>query len=99
MVAVNMVLRVKKVSDNVLGFEIELPNAPPLIVLRGSRGFVMCGYLDIGVAEKLGLLCARVSGVSSVEEMLDKEVAEATAEAVRQGIKPGVRVRDILKLI
>ncbi len=95
-------VRVKLVElddKKLLGIEIDLPNAPPLIVLRGDNGFVMCGYLDISVAEKIGVLAARVTGVKSVEEMLDKEIGEVTSKAIEKGVKKGVKVRDIVKYL
>ena len=96
---VNTILRVKNIKDGVIGFEIELPNAPPLILIRGKRGFIMCGYINLDVAEKLGLVVVRVSGVSSIEEMLEKEVSNATSKAKEIGIKDGVKVKDIIDLI
>ncbi len=96
---VNTVLRVKRVGDGIIGFEIDLPNAPPLIVVRGRRGFIMCGYLDLGVADKLGLVAVRVSGVSSVEDMLDKEVSGVSSKARELGIKVGDKVKDIIDLV
>jgi len=96
---VNTILRVKNIKDGVIGYEIELPNAPPLILIRGKRGFIMCGYINLDVVEKLDLVVARVSGVSSVEEMLEKEVSNATSRAKEIGIKVGVKVKDIIDLI
>jgi len=96
---VNTILRVKNIKDGVIGFEIELPNAPPLILIRGKRGFIMCGYINLDVAEKLGLVVVRVSGVSSIEEMLEKEVSNVTSRAKEIGIKDGVKVKDIIDLI
>ncbi|MCD6195635.1 MAG: DUF1805 domain-containing protein [Staphylothermus sp.] len=96
------VLRTKIIEINgkkIVGFEIDLPNAPPLIVLRGDKGFVMCGYMDIKVAEKLNLVAARITGVKNVEEALDKTISEATSKAMEQEIKPGMKVRDILKIL
>ncbi len=96
------VLRTKIIEINgkkIVGFEIDLPNALPLIILRGDKGFIMCGYLDIKVAEKLGLVAARITGVKNVEEALDKTINEATSKAIEQGIKPGMKVREILKIL
>ena len=90
---------VKILKNGIIGIEIFLPNAPPLIVIRGRKGFIMCGYLNINVANKLGLIAARVAGVRSVEEMLNKEVAEVTTKAKEIGIKEGVKVKDVLELI
>lgn len=83
-------------NKKLVGIEIELPNAPPLIVLRGDKGFIMCGYLNIEVADKLEIIAARVTGVKTVDEMLEKEIVEATSKAAEYGIMPGKRVRDII---
>ena len=89
-------VRIVMVNDGVVGLEVRLPDAPPLILVRGRKGFVMCGYLDIGVAEKLGLKAARVTGVGCVEDLLEKEIAEVTSRAREAGIKEGVKVKDVI---
>ncbi len=90
------VLRVKRLEGGILGFEVSLPNSPPLIVVLGRRAFVACGLLNIEVAERLNVPCARVVGVRSVEDVLEKEIAEATTRARELGILPGLRVKDVL---
>ncbi len=93
-------VKIVRINDKkLLGIEISLPNAPPLLVLRGDKGFIMCGYLDIGVAEKLGLIAGRVTGVKSIEEVMDKEIVDTTSKAREHGIKPGVRVKDIIDIL
>lgn len=82
-----------------IGIEVELPNAPPLILIRGDKGFIMCGYLNIDVAEKLGIPAIRVSGVKNIEEMIEKMISEATTKAVELGIKPGMKVKDVLSIL
>ena len=59
----------------------------------------MCGYLNISVADKLGLVAARVVGVRTVEDMLEKNIVEVTAKARELGIKEGMKVREALKFI
>lgn len=93
------VVRTKTLENGVVGIEVVLPNAPPLLILRGKKGFIMCGYLDIRVAEKLGLIAARVVGVSGIEEMLEKEIVEATEKARSTGIREGMKVREVLEHI
>ncbi|MEM2006858.1 MAG: DUF1805 domain-containing protein [Sulfolobales archaeon] len=89
-------IKVKRLEHGVLGLEVALPNSPPLILLAGRKAFIMCGYLNIELAEKLGVPCVRVTGVKSVEDLLEKEVQEVTTKARDMGISPGLRVRDIL---
>lgn len=90
------VLRVKRVGDGVVGLEIELPDSPPLVLLAGKRAFVMCGFLNIELAEKFGVPCARVTGVKSVEDVLEREIGEATTKAKDLGITPGLKVKEVL---
>lgn len=93
------IVRVKVVGEGVVGVEVEVPNGPPLVLLRGRNGIVACGFLDVAVADKLGVVAARAFGVKSVEELLEKEIVEATSRARELGIREGVRVRDIVKVI
>lgn len=89
-------MRVKSVTDKVVGIEIDLPNSPPLILLAGEKAFVMCGFLNIEVAEKLGVPCARVVGVRTVEDLLNKEVQQSTTKAREMGIIENVKVSSII---
>ena len=96
---IETLVHVKKVGEGIVGLEVSLPNAPPLLLIKGSRGFIMCGYLNISVADKLGLVAARVVGVRTVEDMLEKNIVEVTAKARELGIKEGMKVREALKFI
>jgi len=92
------VVRIREVRVNgksLLGVEVSLPNSPPLVMLVGEKGFAMCGFLDIQVAEKLGVVAARVPGVKSVEDMLGKEIASVTSKARELGLVNGVRLLDV----
>lgn len=89
-------LKVKKLEHDTIGLEIALPNSPPLVLLVGRRAFIMCGYLNIDLAEKLGVPCVRVTGVKSVEDVLEKEITEVTTKAREIGISPGLKVKDVL---
>lgn len=93
------VIRVKEVSSGgrkYLGLEVNLPGSPPLVLLVGETGFAMCGFLDVSAAEKKGVVAVKIPGVSSVEELLEKEIAEATSKAEAKGLRKGVRLKDVL---
>lgn len=95
-------IRIKNLNidgRSLTGMEIELPNAPNLVLLRGEKGFVMCGYLNIDVCEKLGIIAAMVSGVKTVEDLLDAQIKASTTKARELGIVPGKKVREIIDLI
>lgn len=85
-------------GKKVQGIEIPLPGAP-LIVARGARGFVMCGYLDLQTADKVNAAAAVVRGVSSVDELLNKPVVGVSAAATALGVKLGMTGRDALSLL
>lgn len=68
----------------------------PLLVLKGEKGYVMCGYLNLEAAEKLGDVAVRVTGVNTLEDVLSKEVAGVTTGAKAAGINPGDKVKDVL---
>jgi uncharacterized protein YunC (DUF1805 family) len=82
-----------------VGIKVTMPGAPPLILIRGARGVLFCGYLNTEVAERLGLAAAIVSGVKNFEEMLDKPVTYSTSKANELGVKPGMSGRDALNLL
>jgi len=78
------------------GIKVELKNLPPLILIEGEKGFVMCGYLNIDAAESLGATAAVVSGVKSFEDVLNAEIKSSTTKAKGLGLKPGSIVRDVI---
>lgn len=87
-----------KVNDGIcLGVRIELPNSPPLLLVVADKGFVMCGFLNVEVAEKLGVAAAVVSGVKSFEDVLNAEVKAVTSKARDLGLSVGMKGVDVLK--
>lgn len=70
-----------------------------LIVLRGSKGYIMCGYLNMEVAEKLKEAAVRITGVSTIEEALEAQVESCSSAAQKLGILRGQPVRDALAII
>ncbi|HLH85787.1 MAG TPA: DUF1805 domain-containing protein [Thermoplasmataceae archaeon] len=87
------------IGDRKLQFmRMPLFNAPVLI-LKGSKGYVMCGYLNMEAAEKLQDAAVRVTGVNTLEDVLEAQVKETTSRARNLGISPGMKVREILQLI
>jgi len=81
-----------------LGLKVELPDSPPLLLIVGRHGFLMCGFLNMEAAEKLNVAAAIVSEVKSFEEMLDKEVIAVSSKAEKYGAKQGMLGREIVKL-
>lgn len=70
-----------------------------LVVLSGKRGYAMCGYLNLTVANKFKDVAIKITGVATVEDALAARVHSCTRTALKMGIRPGQRVRDVLKMI
>ena len=78
------------------GVKVELKGLPPIVLIEGNKGFVMCGYLNIDAAESLGAAAAVVSGVSSWEDVLNATIQTSTTKAKTLGLEPGKVVRDVI---
>jgi uncharacterized protein YunC (DUF1805 family) len=87
-----------KVDDKTcLGVRIELPDSPPLLVITAEKGFVMCGFLNMEAAERIGATAAMVSGVKTFEDVLNAQVKAATSKAKSLGVQEGMKGVDSLK--
>jgi uncharacterized protein YunC (DUF1805 family) len=78
-----------------VGMEIELPKAP-LVLVKGKHGFVMCGYLNAEVADKMGEAAAVVRGVKTVDDLLAAKITAVTAAASARGVSVGMTGREAL---
>ena len=79
-----------------LGLKVEMEDLPPLVLIKGEKGFVMCGYLNIEAAERLGATAAVVSGVNSFDDVLNAEIRLSTTKAKEIGLVPGEVVRTVI---
>ncbi|MDD5070239.1 MAG: DUF1805 domain-containing protein [Candidatus Omnitrophica bacterium] len=69
------------------------------ILIKGGKGYIMCGYLNILAAEVFSDAAIMIKGVSTIDQALDATVHSLTVSAARLGIKKGQSVRTVLKLI
>ena len=89
-----------KIDDKVaLGLRADLPDSPPLLLIVGQTGFVMCGFLNMDTAEKLNATAAMVSGVKTLDDILEAEVRAVTSKAQIKGIRVGMKGKDAVKLL
>lgn len=91
------VISVKVYDKTGLGLKVELPDSPPLLLVVAEKGFVMCGFLNVDAAEKIGVSAAMVSGVKSFEDVLDAEIKTVTSKAKKLGVNVGMKGVDALK--
>lgn len=70
-----------------------------LIVLRGSKGYCMCGYLNLEAAEKFNEVAVKITGVSTIEDALSASVHSCSSSAMKLGIHPGQPIKEVLPII
>lgn len=90
------VCRVEVGKKTATGIEVQLPEAPMVLVL-GKKGYLMCGYLNLEAADKFKAVCAIVRGVQNVQEILSKPVVSSSLRARRLGVRPGMKGISALK--
>jgi uncharacterized protein YunC (DUF1805 family) len=83
-------------SGQAVGHHIDLPGAP-LLVAQAAKGFVMCGYLDVKVADKFGTAAAVVRGVKTIDALLAGSVTDVSAAAQALGVTTGMTGREALE--
>ncbi len=93
-----LVEQIKLVNGSVLGLKFDMEHAP-LLVIRARKGFVMCGYLNMDIANKLGDVAVRVTGVNSFEEVLDAKAVDVSESAKDMGITVGMQAKEALKMM
>ena len=73
----------------------------PLMVIRGSKGFLACGYIDIQVADTFEDACAVVRTVENFQQMLVRRVAKGDISRMGQrlGITEGMTGAQVLEKI
>ena len=68
----------------------------PLLVIKGSRGFLGCGYINVEACNKTGEACGIVTGVKTHDEMLSAEVKAVSTEAEKLGVRVGMKGEEAL---
>lgn len=80
-----------------LGVRVELPDSPPLLLMVAEKGFVMCGFLNVEAAERLGIAATMVSGVKAFDDVLEAQVKALTSKAKSFGVEIGMKGTEALK--
>ena len=90
-----LIEEIKLGNGSALGLKLDMEHAP-LLVIRANKGFVMCGYLNMNVANKLGDAAVRVTGVKSFEDVLNSKAVDVSEAAKKLGITVGMPAREAL---
>jgi uncharacterized protein YunC (DUF1805 family) len=87
---------IKIKCKTVQGIEIPLKNAT-LVLVNARKGYIMCGYLNLEVAEKFKDAACIVRGVKNIDELINSTIASVTSQAKKLGIKPGMPAKKALE--
>ncbi|MGM0461376.1 MAG: YunC family protein [Fibrobacterota bacterium] len=71
----------------------------PLMILRGRRGILACGYINHHTCTALGEAAAIVTGVSSFEDMCTASVKDVSEPGRNLGIHPGMTGSEALEFL
>ena len=80
------------------GYILDLGNAP-LLIMTTTKGYLMCGYLNIAAANKLGDVAGRVTGVKTFDDMLHASVVEVSDRAKEKGLREGISGQEFLNAL
>lgn len=89
-------IRVGRKRITALGLRLGAKN---LIVLKGSQGYVMCGYLDMRVADACKDVAIQVKNVATIDDVLNAPAAAVSRAAKRAGVRRGDLIRGALAVI
>ena len=69
----------------------------PLLTIKGSQGFLACGYINVETCNKTDEACAIVSGVKTHDDMLTAEVKSMSEKAEALGVTKGMSGKEALE--
>jgi len=70
-----------------------------LIILKGRKGYIACGYIDLKAAEKFNDAAAKITGVSTVNQALKTKIFDCTLAARDRGIYKGQSVEEAASIL
>ncbi|MBI1317987.1 MAG: DUF1805 domain-containing protein [Candidatus Hydrogenedens sp.] len=70
----------------------------PLLLVRGSKGVLACGYLKVETFNKTGELAAIVTGVDDFDAMPGAKLIAVSNAAAAAGLAVGQSGREALEL-
>ena len=68
----------------------------PLLIVRGSLGFLGCGYINVDACADEA--CAIVTGVHTHDDMLTATIKAVSQDAPKLGIKVGMTGAEAMEL-
>lgn len=94
-----MVLRKLKIGKKyVQAFSCKL-GKKNLVVIKGKKGYVMCGYLNMKAANTFEDVAVKISGVASIKDAVSARVYSVSRAGSRLGIRRNQPIKDVLAII
>lgn len=85
------------------GIDFEAVHVPTaktnVLLIKAAGGFLGCGYFDVNVANRVGDAAAIVTGVKTVEQMLEAPIVRLSEKAHEAGVREGMTGREALLLL
>ena len=85
----------------VQGVHINAPGGeghPNMLVMVLPKGYIMCGYLNLGTADAVGDVACVIGG-ASFEDLLAHPVKAVSAEGEKLGIKIGMTGAEVCEIL
>jgi len=70
-----------------------------LVVIKGEKGYVMCGYLNMKAANTFGDVAVKITGVASIDDALNARAYSVARAARSLGIRRNQPIKDVLAII
>lgn len=90
--------KIKVAGKDLSAYSIKLLSKN-LIVIRGGKGYICCGYLDLSAAEKFSEAAVKITGVSTIKQALETVVFDCSKAAKKIGIHKNQPIKDVIKII
>lgn len=74
-------------------------NNTNVLIIGAKNGFLACGYINVSVANRVGDVCAIVTGVKNHDDMLEAFVSQVSEKAAEIGVKEGMNGAEALILM
>ncbi len=68
-----------------------------LVFIKTPDGLLACGAIDVAALDTFNIPAARISGVATLDDLLNGTVREANQHAAARGVQPGMSGRDALE--
>lgn len=88
--------QVELAGNTAEGYEISL-GPVNLVAVVSESGMVGCGVFDVAVLDKFDLPAACVTGVATVDDLLQGEVRAANQAAQARGVAPGMSGKEAIE--